>query len=81
MVKILYTSKAEKQLCRLPKTELKKIVSKIELLTSNPTAGKPLKGEFLGLLSLRAWPYRIIYKTANKSVIIYSVAHRQSAYK
>ncbi|KKQ33705.1 MAG: Plasmid stabilization system [Candidatus Collierbacteria bacterium GW2011_GWC2_44_18] len=80
-MKIFYTSKAEKQLIGLPKSELKKIFSKIEKLSDESGAGKPLKGEFDGLYSLRAWPYRIIYKVEEGALVICSVAHRQGVYK
>lgn len=80
-MKLEYKPRAVKQLKKLPKTEVKKIIKKLELLAKEPTAGKILKGELEGLRSLRAWPYRIIYEVKKTSLIIYSVAHRQGAYK
>ncbi len=80
-MEIIYTSKAEKQLTKIPQRELKKIFLKIEKLSNEPDAGKMLKGEFEGLFSLRAWPYRIIYKMEKGQIIIFSVSHRQSVYK
>lgn len=76
-----YKPQAVKQLKKLPKTEVKKIIRKLESLISDPHAGKALKGELEGLQALRAWPYRIIYEVKKTSIIIYSVAHRQGAYK
>lgn len=70
-----------RQLKNLPPSEKKKIIRKLELLSEDSKAGKRLKGELEGLFSLRAWPYRIIYEITSKSIIIYSIAHRQSAYK
>lgn len=70
-----------KQLKHFPKSELKKIFNKIEKLSQDTTAGKQLKGGLSGLLSLRVWPYRIIYQTNNGKITIYSIAHRQSVYK
>ena len=75
-----YKPEAVKQLEKLSISEKKKVVKKLELLSKNPYSGKVLKGELEGLRSLRAWPYRIIYEIKNKSLIILSVAHRQSAY-
>lgn len=80
-MKLLYKPSAVKQLRKLPKSEQKKIIRKLELLTSDPKAGKSLKGELEGLYALRAWLYRIIYGLTSFEIIIYSVAHRQSAYK
>lgn len=80
-MKLEYKPQVLKQLKKLPLSEQRKIIKKLELLRGEPRVGKPLKGELEGLLSIRAWPYRIIYQITKSSVIIYSVAHRQSAYK
>lgn len=75
-----YKSQAIKQLKRLPLREKKKVVRKLEFLVKDPWLGKPLKGELEGFYSLRAWPYRIIYKISNRAIIIFSVTHRRAAY-
>lgn len=75
-----YKPEAVKQLKKLPLSEKKKIIKKLELLSQNPYAGKLLKGELGGLRSLRAWPYRIVYETSGESLVIFSIAHRQSVY-
>ena len=80
-MKLRYKTQAVKQLKRLPLKEKRKIVRKLDALSEDPLSGKPLRGELEGLRSLRAWPYRIIYKLTKNSIIIYSVAHRQSVYK
>lgn len=80
-MEIFYTSRSEKQLVKIPKRELKKIFVKIEKLCLETSSGKALKGEFEGLFSIRSWPYRIIYKVEKNKLIIFSVAHRQGAYK
>jgi len=80
-VDIFYEKQTIRQLKKIPKIEVKKINSKIEKLALNPKTGKSLKGEFSGLYSLRAWPYRIIYEITTTSIIIYSIAHRQEFYK
>lgn len=78
---IEFKDAVRKQLKHFPKSEFKKIFSKIEKLSQESTAGKQLKGELSGLLSLRVWPYRIIYQVDKNKIIIFSIAHRQSAYK
>lgn len=80
-MKVEYKPIVAKQLKKLPLTEKKKIIRKLELLAFDPKAGKSLKGEFEGLYSFRAWPYRIIYKVNLKSIVVFSIAHRQSVYK
>ena len=82
-MKIKYKPTAVNQLKKIPKQELRKIIRKLELLADDPFVGKPLKGEFEGLYSLRAWPYRIIYLIESDSgtITVFLVTHRQSAYK
>lgn len=80
-MKLEYKPQAVKQLKKLPKIEVKKIIRKLEILLTEPLTGKQLKGELEGLSSLRAWPYRIIYEVKSDSVVIYSIAHRQGIYK
>ena len=75
-----YKPEAVKQLKKLPLLQKKKIIKKLELLSQNPHSGKTLRGELVGLRSLRAWPYRIIYEIQNRTIIIFSIVHRQSAY-
>jgi len=73
---------AKKDLDKLLKTEARKVFKKIELLKEVPFAGKLLGGEFGGVRSVRAWPYRILYKVDSKTgIMILTVRHRQGAYK
>lgn len=76
-----YKPIAVKQIKKLPLSEKKKVIRKLELLATDPLSGKALKGEFEGLYSMNAWPYRIIYEITSTSVIIYSVRYRQGVYK
>ncbi len=79
-MQLAYKPEAIKQIKKLPLSEKKKIIRKLELLAQNPHSGKVLKGELEGLRSLRAWPYRIIYEIKKTEIIVFSVTHRQSAY-
>lgn len=79
-MKLEYKPEVVKQLKKLPLSEKKKIIKKLELLSESPYSGKSLRGELAGLRSLRVWPYRIIYEIQENLLIILSVAHRQSAY-
>jgi mRNA interferase RelE/StbE len=79
---IQYRPTAVKQIKKLQKKDQKKILRIIEELSADPFAGKKLKGEFAGLYSLRAWPYRIIYSVDERhSILILSASHRQGVYK
>jgi len=74
------TLKAIKQLKKIPKKDKQKIMRKIKFLSQDPLIGKLLEGGFKGFRSIRAWPYRIIYKLEKNKITIFSVAHRQSVY-
>ncbi|KKS98118.1 MAG: hypothetical protein UV73_C0003G0060 [Candidatus Gottesmanbacteria bacterium GW2011_GWA2_43_14] len=79
-MRIEYKSTVLKQFKKIPATEIRKILKKIEMVPENPLVGKPLRVELEGLRSLRAWPYRIVYEIKGKKIIIISVTHRQSVY-
>ena len=82
-MKVEYSDTARKQLQRLPQDKQIKVLKKIQKLKSDPYAGKKLKGEFEGLRSLKAWPYRIIdrYLSQDKLLFINVIQHRQKAYR
>lgn len=78
---VLLKKRAAKELSHLPTPERNKVVKKLRLLKIDPYGGKPLLGEYKGYLSLKSWPYRIIYTIEKESIAVYSIAHRQGAYK
>ena len=59
-----------------------KILAKISKLKSSPCLGKKLKGDYKDCYSLRAWPYRIIYKINDSKnlILIIRIGHRQGVY-
>lgn len=76
------TKRAARDLDGLAKTKiLPKILSKIETLSREPAAGKPLVGPLKGIWSLRVGEYRILYKIEEKTVIVLSVNLRKDAYR
>ena len=76
-------TKAQKHLASLPRKDQKRVVAAFDVLRENPTAGKKLEGKFLGLRSLRVWPYRILYAVDHRiiTVTVVKVDHRKDAYK
>ena len=60
----------------------KKIKSSLEIILSDPHAGKSLKGELTGLKSFRTGRFRIIYKISSKQIIdIVSIGPRRIIYE
>jgi len=81
--RIILTKKFDKKFSSLDREMQLRVIEKIKILKIKPDIGKPLKGKFKGLSSLRIGDYRMIYKIDKKKNIIYVVAinHRKSAYR
>ncbi len=81
-MRVEYSPKASKFLKKTQKSDRAKIIKKIELLAQEPYIGKKLRGEFEGLRTLRAWPFRIVYQLSETGVVeIVIIEHRQQVYK
>lgn len=82
-MKLEFSSIARKELKKVPKQKQIKVLEKIEKLKNDPYAGKKLMGIFVGLRSLKVWPYRIIYRylPQDKLIFINVIQHRQRVYK
>jgi len=71
-----YKSSVARDLKKIDKSEVKRILAKIEhQLRYNPDAGEPLKGEFAGLCRLRVGDYRVIYSKIGKGSLVLRIAH------
>ena len=81
-MQVILSNDAIKQYGHLTKPDRTKVKKKLFLLATSPYAGKKLGGEFAGIYSLRAWPYRILYSIneQEKRVEIHKIKHRQGAY-
>lgn len=78
---VIVAPKARRQLRKLPSREQIKILKKFVLLEQNFYAGKKLEGKLGGLMAIRTWPHRILYRAEQHHIYIISVAHRQGAYR
>lgn len=80
---MIFEPSARKKLGTLPQKDQEKIKKVLESLQKNPYSGKKLSGELMGLYSVRAWPYRVIYTILKKElvVLVVAVAHRKDAYR
>lgn len=74
---------AEKNLRKLPKKDIARIMKVLTYLCDDPWSGKKLSGEYQGCYSLRVWPYRVIYQVYRKElmIIVVGLGHRQGVYK
>ncbi|WP_319585985.1 type II toxin-antitoxin system RelE/ParE family toxin [uncultured Desulfobulbus sp.] len=80
---ILFKESVYKELKSIPKTDLKKILSKIELLANDPrpTGSQKLTG--LELYRVRQGQYRIVYSIHDNELLIHivKVGHRKDVYR
>jgi len=58
-----------------------RILREVNILKANPYAGKPLRGEWKGVYSLRVGDYRILYQIKGNSVFLLVVGHRKRVYE
>ncbi len=84
MYKVAYLDSVEKDLKKLDKSIVKKILNRIETyLARDPKElGKPLKGEFQGYWRYRWGDYRVIYKISEREVLILvlRISNRKDVY-
>lgn len=82
--KIEYKASVAKDIRRLPKETIKRCLELIEeKLINNPFLGKPLKGQFEGLWSVRIGDYRVIYtiEKGAETILILRISHRKESYR
>ena len=73
MYRVILSKKAEKDLNRVPEKYKSQITAALFDLQEDPFLGKKLKGRFSEYQSLRVWPYRIIYRTRKKDLIVFVI--------
>ena len=85
MYRIEYSKDIEKDLSKLPKKEVTKILLKIGELAKNPrpTGIEALQGKFKGLHRIRSGNYRIVYQIIDARLILLvaKVSHRREVYR
>lgn len=79
---IILSDKFDKFFSQLDRVSQKRIVERLKDLSKNPKSGKPLKGRFKGIRSLRVGKYRILYDIQENHLIIVVIAigHRKNVY-
>ena len=85
MYSVRLLKNASKELEKLDRTVSKRIVDKLERLSSNLDSTKlfPLKGGLSGLYKLREGSYRVILEilSSEKTIIVHAIGHRRDIYK
>lgn len=79
---IVYKKSVQRDLKKLPKAEVGRILDEIERhLAKNADDYPALKGLFAGLRKYRIGDYRVIYVVLEKDVLILRIGHRRDVYK
>ena len=79
--KVSYKASVEHDLRKLDKTEVRKMLNKIERdLANDPGKGEPLKGEFQGLYKYRIGDHRVIFAKTTDGILVLRIGHRKDVY-
>ncbi|MCK4730805.1 MAG: type II toxin-antitoxin system RelE/ParE family toxin [Candidatus Aenigmarchaeota archaeon] len=80
--KITYTPEFKNDLKKIKEksaqTRIEKLIQKI---IDNPTIGKPLCHDLVGLRSVRFSPFRLIYEFKANKIILHKFEHRKKVYR
>jgi mRNA interferase RelE/StbE len=80
--KILYKKSVQRDLKKLGKPVVERILDQLEAeLSKNPESFPILKGEFAGLRKFRVGDYRVIYALMDEDVVVLRIGHRGKIYK
>jgi mRNA interferase RelE/StbE len=77
---VRFTPRFSKNIKVLSKEAQVKVFREINVLKTNPYAGKPLRGDWKGVFSLRVGAYRVLYQVKGKEVLLLIVGHRKHVY-
>ena len=79
---IVYKKSVHRDLKKLPKAEIVRILDRIEEdLLKKPESNPALKGEFAGLRKFRVGDYRVIYALLGNDILILRIGNRRDVYK
>jgi mRNA interferase RelE/StbE len=77
---IRFTPRFLKNIKALDKEVQVRILREISILKTDPFVGKPLRGEWKGVYSLRIGDYRVLYQIKENKVFLLVVGHRKRVY-
>ncbi|RLI40243.1 plasmid stabilization protein [Candidatus Bathyarchaeota archaeon] len=77
---VRYTPRFLKRIKALDREAQIRILREVNILKTNPHVGKPLRGEWKGVYSLRVGDYRILYQIKGNKVFLLVAGHRRRVY-
>ncbi|MGB9740396.1 MAG: type II toxin-antitoxin system RelE family toxin [Candidatus Bathyarchaeia archaeon] len=78
---IRFTPRFLKNIKALDRDVQVRMLREINILKTNPYVGKPLRGEWKGVYSLRVGDYRVLYQVKKNEVFLLVVGHRKRVYR
>jgi len=78
---IRFTPKFLKRIKALDKEAQVRVLHEIKILKTNPYTGKPLRGEWKGVYSLRIGNHRVLYQIKENYIVLLVVGHRKRIYE
>jgi mRNA interferase RelE/StbE len=79
---VLYKRSVQRDLKKLPRAEVRRILSQVEEeLSKNAETYPVLKGQFAGLRKCHVGDYRVIYALFENEVLVLRIGHRKDVYK
>jgi mRNA interferase RelE/StbE len=79
---VIYKKSVHRDLKKLSKPEVKRILDLIEKeLSKQPESNPVLKGRFAGLRKYRVGDYRVIYALLGLDILILRIDNRKDVYK
>ena len=79
---VVYKKSVYRDLKKLPKAEVVRILEQIENeLAAKPESHPVLKGQFAGLRKYRIGDYRVIYALLDTDILVLRIGNRRDVYK
>ena len=78
---VRFTPRFLKSIKALDRAVQVQIVREIDVLRTIPYTGKPLRGEWKGVYSLKVGAYRVLYQVRGSEVLLLAVSHRKHVYR
>ena len=80
MYEIRFTPSFSRGFKNLERPTQIKVLNDINVLKTDPYLGKPLRGDWKGVYSLRTGSYRVLYSIKGNAVELLLVGHRKHVY-
>ena len=78
---VRFTPRFLKSIKALDRAIQVQVFHEIDVLKTSPYAGKPLRGEWKGVYSLKVGAYRVLYQVRGSEVLLLVVSHRKHVYR